>query len=552
MKNWFLFLKKWWIALILALSLVSFTSFDDKVNFEIIKNLDIYYSLFRELNVYYVDEINPSEIIKKSIDAMLSSLDPYTIYIPETQIEDLRFMTTGQYGGIGALIQQRDNDIMIAEPYENYPAQKYGIKAGDILLEIDGKSVKGKRVDEISEILKGQPNTTISLKIKKAITNKIETITITREEVKINNIPFYGIVEQNIGYIYLSNFTENAASEFAKAYNDLINQGMKQLIIDVRGNPGGLLMEVIQMVSLFVPKGTLIVSTKGRIKDWEKEYRSTTQPLNVNIPIAVLVNSTSASASEILAGAMQDLERGIVIGQRTYGKGLVQTTRDLSYNAKLKVTTAKYYTPSGRCIQAIDYAHRNPDGSIGKIPDSLIKSFKTAKGRTVYDGGGVLPDIVIEPETISPLTEALLENYIIFDYANKFFYENTTIEGINNVFVSEKIYQDFVKFAMSYNFDYLTQSEISLKNLTESLKKDKYYELTKSNLEELRKQIQHNKEQDFKLFEKEIKQLLVEEIANRYFYQKGRILAMLRDDPVFSKAKEILTNETEYKKILTP
>jgi len=552
MKTRFMKLKKIWLIIIFIISITSFISFDDKVNFEIIKNLDIYYSLFRELNVYYVDEINPSEIIKKSIDAMLSSLDPYTVYIPETQIEDLRFMATGQYGGIGAIVQQRGDNIMISEPYENYPAQKSGIQAGDILLEIDGKSVKGKKVDEVSEILKGQPNTTLTIKIKKAVTNKIEVVTLTRQEIKINNIPFYGIIEQNIGYIYLSNFTENAASEFTKAFIDLQNQGMKQLIIDVRGNPGGLLTEVVQMVSLFVPKGTLIVSTKGRIKEWEKDYRSNIQPLDINIPIAVLVNSSSASASEILAGAMQDLERGIVIGQRTFGKGLVQTTRDLSYNAKLKVTTAKYYTPSGRCIQAIDYAHRNPDGSIGKIPDSLVKPFKTAKGRTVYDGGGILPDVVIEPENISPLTEALVQNYIIFDYANKYHYENKSIEGINNVFISEKTYQDFIKFAMSYKFDYKTQSEEALENLKESLKNDKYYELTKQNLEQLKQQIQHNKEQDFKLFEKEIKQLLLEEIANRFFYQKGRILAMLRDDPVLAKAKEIITNQDEYKKILTP
>ncbi len=537
--------------MVLAIFIVSIlTAFNDQINFEIVKNLDIYYSLFRELNVYYVDEINPSEAIKKSIDAMLNSLDPYTVYIPESQIEDLRFMTTGQYGGVGALIQQRNNDIMISEPYEGYPAQKAGLQAGDIILEVDGKSIQGKKVDEVSEILKGQPNTTITLKIKKAITNQIETITLTRKEIKISNIPYHGIISENIGYIYLSNFTENVTADVIKAYKDLENQGMKQLIIDLRSNPGGLLMEAVNLMSLFVPKGTLIVSTKGRIKEWEKEYRSTSVPLDVNIPIAVLVNSASASASEIIAGAMQDLDRGVVIGQRTFGKGLVQTTRDLSYNAKLKVTTAKYYTPSGRCIQAIDYSHRNPDGSVGKIPDSLVKAFKTTRGRIVYDGGGINPDIVLEPEKISPLTEALIENHIIFDYASKFRYEYPSMEGLNNVIVSEKIYQDFVKFAMSYKFDYKTQSELALDKLTASLKEDKYFDLTKDNLEALKKQIQHNKEQDFKLFEKEIKQLLLEEIASRYFYQKGRILAMLRDDPVLAKAIEILSSPDEYAKVL--
>ncbi len=545
-------IRKVWLIISIVLALVLTTAFNDNVNFEIIKNLDIYYSLFRELNVYYVDEINPSDAIKKSIDAMLNSLDPYTVFIPESQIEDLRFMTTGQYGGIGAIIQKRNDDIIISELYEHYPAQKAGIQAGDAILEIDGKSTKGKKVEEVSEILKGQPNTTISLKIKKVITNEIKTVTLTRQEIKISNIPYYGIIEQNIGYIYLSNFTENASTEFLKAFNDLKTQGMKELVLDLRGNPGGLLMEAVNLMSFFVPKGTLIVSTKGRIKDWEKEYRSNTQPIDINIPIIVLVNSTSASASEIIAGAFQDLDRGIIIGQRTFGKGLVQTTRDLSYNAKLKVTTAKYYTPSGRCIQAIDYSHRNPDGSVGKIPDSLVKAFKTLNGRIVYDGGGIKPDIEIEPKQISPITEALLTNFIIFDYANKYYYEHPLISELNNVVINEKIYQNFIQFSSSYKFDYQTQSEKVLEELSKSLKEDKYYELTKENLEQLKQQIKHNKEQDFKLFENEIKQFLFEEIASRYYYQKGRILAMLRDDPVLQKAKEILTNPAKYKALLKP
>ncbi len=551
MKKLFSSLKKWWIAVLVVFAIFFSTAFNDNINFEIVKNLDIYYSLFRELNVYYVDEINPSDAIKKSIDAMLGSLDPYTVYIPESQIEDFRFMTTGQYGGIGALIQNRNGEIMISEPYENYPAQKNGLQAGDVILEVDGKSVQGKKVDEISDILKGQPNTTITLKIKKAITNKIETISLTRQEIKISNIPYYGIIDDNIGYIYM-NFTENAAAEVSKAFKELQSQGMKQLVLDLRGNPGGLLMEAVNLMSLFVPKGTLIVSTKGRVKEWEKEYRSNTQPLDINIPIVVLVNSASASASEIIAGAMQDLDRGVVIGQRTFGKGLVQTTRDLSYNAKLKVTTAKYYTPSGRCIQAIDYSHRNPDGSVGKVPDSLVKAFKTMNGRVVYDGGGIKPDIEIEPEQISPITEALLDHYIIFDYANKYYYEHPSMSGLNNVIISEKVYQDFIQFSSSYKFDYKTQSEQALEDLTKSLKEDKYYDLTKDNLEQLEKQIKHNKEQDFKLFEKEIKQLLFEEIASRYYYQKGRILAMLRNDPALEKAKEILSNPEKYKSTLKP
>jgi len=543
--------KKWIIGGILILSVPIFLAFNDDLDFEIVKNLDIYYSLFRELNVYYVDEIKPSEVIKKSIDAMLNTLDPYTIYIPESQIEDFRFMTTGQYGGVGAIIMQRDKEIMISETYEGFPAQKNNLLPGDVILEIDGKSVQGKNVSEISEWLKGQPNSEITIKIKKAVTNVFEIKKLKREEIKIKNVPYYGLIDESIGYIYLANFTENASTEVANAFKELKEQGAKKLILDLRGNPGGLLMEAVNLMSLFVPKGTLIVSTKGRVKDWDKAYYSTIPPLDTEIPIAVLTNSGSASASEIIAGAMQDLDRGVVIGQRTFGKGLVQTTRDLSYNAKLKITTAKYYTPSGRCIQAIDYSHRNPDGSVGKIPDSLMHPFKTKIGRTVFDGGGIAPDKEVEPEELSPIAMALVENHIIFDFANQFYATYPSMNGLKNVIISDKIYQDFIAFATSKKFSYKTQSEEVIEELIESLKKDKYYELAQTDVEHLKKQIEQTKQNDFKLFEKEIKQLLLEEIAERYYFQKGRILAMLRNDPVMLKAKEVLNNTETYKKILS-
>lgn len=543
--------KKWFLVGITILLFPVFFAFNDDVDFEIVKNLDIYYSLFRELNVYYVDDIKPSEVIKKSIDAMLNSLDPYTVYIPESQIEDFRFMTTGQYGGIGSIIMERDNEIMVSESYEGYPAQKNNILPGDVLLEVDGKSIQGKKVSEISELLKGQPNTQIVLKIKKAVTNAIELKTLKREEIKIKNVPYYGMIDDSLGYIYLANFTENASAEVIKAFKELKNQGMKKIILDLRGNPGGLLMEAVNLMSIFVNKGTLIVSTKGRIKDWDKSYNTTMPPIDTEIPVAILTNSGSASASEIVAGAMQDLDRGVVIGQRTFGKGLVQTTRDLSYNAKLKITTAKYYTPSGRCIQAIDYSHRNPDGSVGKIPDSLIHAFKTKAGRVVYDGGGINPDKVIEPKELSPIAQALLENFIIFDYANRFYATHPSMSGLNNVIISDKIYQDFVDFASSKQFQYKTKSEEVIDDLTESLKKDKYYDFAQTDLEHLKKQIEANKQNDFKFFENEIKQLLFEEIAERYFFQKGRILAMLKNDPVIKAAKEIFKDTNEYKKILS-
>jgi carboxyl-terminal processing protease len=543
-------IKRWIAIVIIAISVPTFIAFSDDVDFEIVKNLDIYYSLFREMNVYYVDEIKPSEIIKKSIDAMLSTLDPYTVYIPESQIEDLRFMTTGQYGGVGAMIKQRNKESMISEPYEGFPAQKNNLHPGDVILEVDGKSIEGKPADEVSELLKGQPNTTVTLKIKKAISNDIETKTLTREEIKISNVPYSGIVQDSIGYIYLSNFTENAATEVMKAFKELKSQGIKQLVLDLRGNPGGLLMEAVNLMSLFVPKGTLIVSTKGRVKDWDKSYMSTIPPIDTEIPIAVLVNSGSASASEIVAGAMQDLERGVIIGQRTFGKGLVQTTRDLSYNAKLKITTAKYYTPSGRCIQAIDYAHRNPDGSVGKIADSLMHPFKTKAGRVVYDGGGIAPDFPVAPEELSPLANALLMNDVIFDFANLFYSKHPSMTSIKDAVIDAQIYKDFETFAMSKKFEYKTQSEEILDDLTETLKKEKYYDLLKSDVEHLQNGLTHNKDNDFKLFEKEIKQLLYEEIASRYFYQKGRLLAMLKDDPALNKAKEVLQKTDVYKNML--
>jgi carboxyl-terminal processing protease len=481
---------------------------------------------------------------------MLSTLDPYTVYIPESQIEDLRFMTTGQYGGVGAMIKQRNKESMISEPYEGFPAQKNNLHPGDVILEVDGKSIEGKPADEVSELLKGQPNTTVTLKIKKAISNDIETKTLTREEIKISNVPYSGIVQDSIGYIYLSNFTENAATEVMKAFKELKSQGIKQLVLDLRGNPGGLLMEAVNLMSLFVPKGTLIVSTKGRVKDWDKSYMSTIPPIDTEIPIAVLVNSGSASASEIVAGAMQDLERGVIIGQRTFGKGLVQTTRDLSYNAKLKITTAKYYTPSGRCIQAIDYAHRNPDGSVGKIADSLMHPFKTKAGRIVYDGGGIAPDFPVAPEELSPLANALLMNDVIFDFANLFYSKHPSMTSIKDAVIDAQIYKDFETFAMSKKFEYKTQSEEILDDLTETLKKEKYYDLLKSDVEHLQNGLTHNKDNDFKLFEKEIKQLLYEEIASRYFYQKGRLLAMLKDDPALNKAKEVLQKTDVYKNML--
>lgn len=551
-KNRLKKIKIWFVASIIAVTSFTLVAFDDSVNFEIAKNLDVYYTLFRELNLYYVDETKPGDLIKKSIDAMLSSLDPYTVYIPESQMEDFRFMTTGQYGGVGALIRKDSDYIVITEPYEGFPAQKNDIKAGDIILEVDGQSIKGKSTSEVSDLLKGQPKTKINLKLKRpGLTEPIEK-TIEREEIKIDAVPYFGIVSDSIGYINLSSFTESSYAEVKNALIKLKEKPeVKSIILDLRSNPGGLLIEAVNITNLFVPKTETIVSTKGKVKDWDKTYTGMMSPIDSEIPIVVLVNSGSASASEIVSGAIQDLDRGIIIGQRTFGKGLVQTTRPLSYNAKLKVTTAKYYTPSGRCIQALDYTHRNLDGSVGKIPDSLVTPFKTKKGRIVYDGGGISPDIYVENEQLSNLTASLYAKNLIFDFATQYYIKHPAIPEINKFSISDELYNEFVDFLKDKDFDYQTQSEENLKTLTETSKQEKYYELVKNEIETLKTKLAHDKNKDLKIFQDEIKQLIFEEIASRYYFQKGRMQALLVGDPVIKEAVAVLKDKTKYNLILS-
>ncbi|HQL69319.1 MAG TPA: S41 family peptidase, partial [Bacteroidales bacterium] len=390
-------------------------------SFETVKHLDIFYSLYKEVDLFYVDELDPSKTIGTAIDAMLESLDPYTVYITESEIEDLRFMTTGEYGGVGALIRKHNEFVVISEPYENYPAQKAGLRAGDAIVSIDGKSMKDKNTSDVSELLKGQPNTVVKLLIRRpGVENDME-FSLTRMEIKIPSVPHYQLLEGNIAYIQLSSFTNTAASEVKDAFLELKkDKELKGVILDLRGNPGGLLIEAVKICNIFVDKGQTVVSTKGKVAQWDKTYLTTDTPVDAGIPLVVLVNRGSASASEIVSGCIQDLDRGVIVGQRTFGKGLVQTTRDLSYNTKLKVTTAKYYIPSGRCIQALDYTHRNEDGSVGRVPDSLVSEFSTLHGRKVFDGGGVLPDIITETETFSNIAVSLLPKNIISDFATWF------------------------------------------------------------------------------------------------------------------------------------
>ena len=538
------------IIAVVGISFFSFTR--DEKNFEIAKNLDIYHTLFRELNMFYVDEVNPNELVKTSIDKMLSSLDPYTNYISEDQMEDFRFMTTGEYAGIGALISKQNDNIIIAEPYEGFPAQKSGIKAGDIVLEVSGKDTEDMNTEDVSSLLKGPANKPVTIKLQRPGQKKPFTVDVVREKISIDAVPYYGMIDQNTAYIRLSSFTANCSEDVKKAFLELKENNPDGLILDLRGNPGGLLAEAVKIVNFFVPKGEEIVSTRGKVKQWDKVYKATAEPLDTTMKIAVLVNSGSASASEIVSGAIQDLDRGIIVGTRTFGKGLVQTTRDLSYNTKLKVTTAKYYIPSGRCIQALDYSHRNEDGSVGHVPDSLISEFTTKKGRKVYDGGGVVPDVKIEGDKLSSLSIELVTRFKIFDFATKYSNENESIPEPEEFSITDDIYKQFADFVKQSDFNYESASQNDLKELVETAKQEKYYELAKDEFKALEAMIEPDLDKDLSVFRPEISDLLESEIVSRFYYQKGSIRASINDDKGITKTIEALHSETAYAAYFKP
>ena len=539
------------IAVIVLLLVSSFTfiAFTDK-EFKIAKNLDIFFTLFRELNLFYVDDTDPEELIESGIKGMLKSLDPYTTYIPESEIENFNFMTTGQYGGIGALIRKAGDYTIISEPYKDFPAYKAGLKAGDTIVTIDGISTMDKKINNVSEMLKGTPNTSVKLEIKRYGEEGIIETILVREKITIKNVPYYGIVSDNIGYIRLSNFTNDAAKEAKEALTELKKQNAESIILDLRGNPGGLLIESVNVGNLFVTKEQEIVSTHGKVKQWDNIYKTTQTAVDTLIPLVILVNRGSASASEIVAGSMQDLDRAVIIGEKTFGKGLVQTTRPLSYNTQLKITTAKYYIPSGRCIQAVDYAHRNEDGSVGYIPDSLINEFTTRNGRTVYDGGGITPDIKVEAESPGNITVRLFTKNLIFDYATIFVAENSPAEQPDEFEFTDNDYQKFLKFLENKSIDYTTQSYKILEDLIKTSRKEKYYAGAEEEFESLKKKLTHDKNKDLQTFKDEIIHLLSEEIVSRYDYQEGRIKASLNYDIQFDKALEILRNKGQYFSIL--
>ncbi|MDX2196465.1 MAG: S41 family peptidase [Cytophagales bacterium] len=539
------------LALLIAtLSFFSFTQVNDKY-FEIAKNLDIFATLYKEVNYYYVDDINPNKIIRTGIDAMLESLDPYTNYIPEDDIEDYRTMTTGQYGGIGAIIGKKGNKNIVIMPYEGYPAHTSGIKIGDELLAIDGKDLTDKNTTEVSKLLKGQAGTKLKLKIVRYnIAQPIE-IEITRQKIKVENIPYCGMIDTEIGYFHLTDFTTGASKEVKDAVNKLKADGAKKIIFDLRENPGGLLNEAVNIANLFIPKDKDVVSTKGKVAEWNKTYPALNPPLDLDIPIVVLTSSRSASAAEIVSGVIQDYDRGVLVGEKTFGKGLVQATRPLSYNAQLKVTTAKYYIPSGRCIQAIDYSKKKEDGTGTKIQDSLRREFKTKNGRYVYDGAGLYPDVTVNKTELAQITQSLINKNLIFDYATEYYYKNKSIAPAKEFKISDAEYENFVKWLDGKEYDYKTKVETELETLTETSKKEKYYEDIKDQISQLRDKIYHNKISDLKKFKSEICKTLEGEIVSRYYLQKGIIEASFDSDEDIAEAVKILKDDARYKSILT-
>jgi len=547
-KNTYNFSKKLVIIFVIALFSNQLKSQTDSY-FEVSKNLEIFTDLYKELDFYYVDDINSGDLMKTAIDEMLMSLDPYTTYIPETDIEDYRFMTTGQYGGIGAMITRRKNFVYISEPYEGFPAQKAGLMAGDKLIAINGVSAEGKNTEEVSSILKGQPNTEVSILIER--NGERLTKRFKRERITVKSIPYYGFLENGVGYIKLRSFTQNCANEVKSALADLKSQQpLNGIILDLRSNPGGLLNESIDIVNLFVAKGEEIVTTKGKTKAWEKTYLSKNNPLDMNTPLVILINSGSASASEIVSGSIQDLDRGVIIGRKSFGKGLVQQTRKLPYNSQLKVTVAKYYIPSGRCIQSLDYSNRNEDGSAGKVADSLVSTFNTRNGRVVKDGGGINPDVIIKQDDISDISISLMSKNLIFDFATDFRYKNERISDIEDFTITDDLFLNFVSFLQDKDYEYTTTTEEALEIFKEITVEEETSELLSKHITAIHDVITNNKNNDLINNKSEIKKLLASEIVSRYYYQEGRIKERLKYDVDIMEALKLFQNIEEYKNIL--
>lgn len=545
-------MKKRIVFPLLLISLLIAASFSKPAEryFEIAKNLDIFATLFKEVNTLYVDEINPNKLVRTGIDAMLTSLDPYTNYIPEDEVEDFRTVNTGQYGGIGAITREIGSRTVVTMIMEGYGAQKGGLKIGDEIIKIDDVDLKKLSREESSQLMKGQVGTPVSLTVKRMGSDKPVKLEFKREKIKLNNVPFYGMVNSDIAYVQLTDFTPDAAKEVKNAITALKEQGAKGIILDLRGNPGGLLIEAVNITNLFLPKGQTVVSTKGKIPENNLNYETLNAPVDTEIPVTVLINRGSASASEIVAGTLQDYDRGVIIGEKSYGKGLVQVSRPLSYNSQLKVTTAKYYTPTGRCIQVLDYTHRREDGSVGSIPDSLKRTFKTTHGRTVYDGGGIDPDIKTEAKEAHALTQVLFEKGFLFDFAAQYVYRHPDPVDAKTFALSNEEYQQFVSWMRDKNYAYKSYLEYELQQFTEEARKEKYYPDLKAQLDQIQNRIGDNKKNELTLYRDEIKMLLEEEIVSHYHLERGGIEAGFKYDNDVKVASNLLHDSQQYKKIL--
>jgi len=537
------------ICVVTAFVALAFTKPADRY-FEIAKNLDIFATLFKEVNALYVDEVNPNKLVRVGIDAMLASLDPYTNYIPEDEVEDYRTVNTGQYGGIGAITREFNNRTIVTMIIDGYGAQKGGLQIGDEIVAIDGVQLAKLTREESSQLMKGQVGTPVTLTVKRFGTAKPIDLQFRREKVKVNNVPYSGMVGNDIAYIHLSDFTPDAGREVKNALTELKEKGAKGVILDLRGNPGGLLIEAVNITNLFIPKGKLVVSTKGKIPENNLKYETLNNPLDTDIPVAVLINRGSASASEIVAGTLQDYDRGIVLGEKSYGKGLVQVSRPLSYNSQLKVTTAKYYTPTGRCIQVLDYTHRREDGSVLSIPDSIKRPFKTTHGRTVYDGGGIDPDIVVAGVEAHPLTQVLIEKGFIFDYVTEYVHKNPNLVQPREFALSDADYQNFVSWMKGKDYSYKSYVEYGILQLIEESKKEKYYEGLKAQLDQINNRLADGKKNELMLYKDQIKRLLEEEIIARHHLDRGRIEAAFKYDVDVKKAADVLHDQAQYRKVL--
>lgn len=532
-----------------TLFMLSFNAFSQSNGFEVIRSLELIDQIYEHLDKYYVDEVQTGSLSKFAIDAMLKELDPYTVYYHESNIEDYQLMTTGQYGGIGALIRKNSDYVYIAEPYEGSPAEKSGLKAGDKILAIDGNSMIKLNSSEVSTSLKGPKGTSVEISIERNGGEK-KTISVVRDEIKLPDVPYSGMLNSTTGYILLNSFTRSASPDVKSAFSELKNQGMKELVLDLRGNGGGLLIEAVRIVNMFVEKNQTIVTTQGRVEEENRTYKTMEDPIDLDIPLIVLINEGSASASEIVSGSLQDLDRAIVVGTTSYGKGLVQRTYDLDYGSKIKLTIAKYYTPSGRCVQRLEYYDRLNGEKPEEIPDSLVKIFKTRNGREVIDGRGIEPDVEVDQKELSRLAMTILSNNLIFDFATKFYYTHPSIPDADKFLLTDEEYNTFKDYVLNEEFSYSTASEEMLKKMKETAEEEGFYDDAKEEYQALMEMVVPSKKRDLEKFKPQIKSILENEIVSRYYYQKGRAQQSFNDDPFILKSINLFQNKSEFNTIL--